>query len=126
MHELAVCQALLRQVLDISACRGRRQVGRVSLRIGPLSGVEPALLRSAFPLAAARSACADAQLLIEESAIEVVCRACRSASTAVANHILCARCGSWRVEVTKGDELLLVEIELLDEPLSCGEALGHV
>ena len=48
MHELAVCQALLERVEAMAAARGARAVKRVTVRVGPLSGVEPQLLASAF------------------------------------------------------------------------------
>ena len=53
MHELSICNALLDQVERIAAERGAHSVAKIVLRIGPLSGVEPELLRNAYPLFAA-------------------------------------------------------------------------
>jgi hydrogenase nickel incorporation protein HypA/HybF len=49
MHELSVCLALMSQVNRIAGEHGAVRVDRIVLNIGPLSGIEPALLRKAFP-----------------------------------------------------------------------------
>ena len=53
MHELAICQSVLRQVLAEAAERNASHIGRITQRMGPLAGVEPGLARLAFPLGAA-------------------------------------------------------------------------
>ena len=50
MHELAVCQSLLRQVEEIARRDNARRVELIRLRIGPLSGVVGELLEQAFSL----------------------------------------------------------------------------
>ncbi|MEJ1975499.1 MAG: hypothetical protein WDN49_04855 [Acetobacteraceae bacterium] len=40
---------MLQQVLAVASSQGAGNVGRITLRIGPLAGVEPDLLRRAFP-----------------------------------------------------------------------------
>ena len=52
MHELAICQAPVSQVEGIASPRSA-WVRRVRIGIGPLSGIEPQLLQSAYPLACA-------------------------------------------------------------------------
>lgn len=112
MHELAVCESMLAQVRQIAAQRGAASVGRIVLRIGPLSGVEPELLEHAFAIARAGRYTADASLQIERVAIEVRCRDCGAEAVAAANRMLCSECGSWRVELVRGDEMLLASVEL--------------
>jgi hydrogenase nickel incorporation protein HypA/HybF len=112
MHELSVCQALLEQVARLGCEHGARRVVSLTLRIGPLSGVEPALLESAYPLASAGTIAADAALIIERPAIRVRCRDCGAESGTDASHLVCGACGRWRIEVLSGDELLLVSVEL--------------
>jgi hydrogenase nickel incorporation protein HypA/HybF len=41
MHELSICEAVLRQVLDLAPPPDATVVGRITLRVGPLAGVEP-------------------------------------------------------------------------------------
>lgn len=112
MHELSVCQALLTQVENVAREQNARQVLSVSLGIGPLSGVEPALLSQAWPLAAAGTVADNAELLIEERPVRVRCSQCGKDSDATANRLLCAHCGDWRTQLLSGDDLLLLQVEL--------------
>lgn len=112
MHELSVCQALLTQVESVAREQNARQVLSVSLGIGPLSGVEPALLSQAWPLAAAGTVADNAELLIEERPVRVRCSQCGKDSDATANRLLCAHCGDWRTQLLSGDDLLLLQVEL--------------
>ncbi|NNL46805.1 MAG: hydrogenase maturation nickel metallochaperone HypA, partial [Acidimicrobiia bacterium] len=48
MHELSVCLSLLEQVQAIAAERDAIRVTRIELKVGPLSGVESDLLKSAW------------------------------------------------------------------------------
>ena len=112
MHELAICESLLRQVLAIAASKNVQNVARITLRIGPLAGVEPDLVRLAFPIVAAGTACAGASLDIEVAPVEVRCQVCDATSSVRPNRLLCATCGTWRVTLVSGDEMLLASIEL--------------
>ena len=53
MHEFAVCQDMLQQIESIATKEQASAVDIVTVRIGPLSGIEAHLLSQAFPLAAA-------------------------------------------------------------------------
>jgi hydrogenase nickel incorporation protein HypA/HybF len=114
VHELAICESILTQVLAIADVHGGCQVGRISLKIGPLSGVEPHLLLRAFPLVAAGTQCEAAIVEIEEIAVRVACRLCGAVSGAKSNRLLCGECGTWQVTLVNGDEMLLERVELLD------------
>jgi len=112
VHELAVCQGLLRQVGALAREHHAGRVTRIVLQIGPLSGVEADLLREAFPLAAADSVAAGAELIIEQTRVRVRCDTCGAESDAAANRLLCGACGDWHTRLVGGDELLLASVEL--------------
>lgn len=118
MHELSVCNALMSQVRATAMQHGAESVGRVTIRVGPLSGVEPDLLRHAFPVARGGAYTDEAELVIETTAIRIRCRACGNENEAAANRMLCEVCGAYNVEVCSGDELLLASIELHGVPES--------
>jgi hydrogenase nickel incorporation protein HypA/HybF len=107
MHELSICRGLLRQVQAIA---GRAPVHRVTLRVGPLSGVDPGLLGRAWEVAAPGSA-----LVIEAPPLRVRCRACGAETAATMDRLTCGACGDWHTDLLSGDELLLVAVEL-EEP----------
>jgi len=112
VHELAVCQGLMTQVEQIARREHAARVTRILLRIGPLSGVEPQLLSDAFPIAAAGSVAADAELAIEPQPIRVRCLTCGEESAASTNRLVCGACGDYRTQLLSGDELLLASLEL--------------
>lgn len=116
MHELAVCQALMEQVEDIARRENAARVTAIVLRIGPLSGVEPDLLADAFPIAAAGTTAAGAELKIERPPVRVRCLSCDTESEAAVNRLVCAVCGDYRTRLLSGDELLLASLELEREP----------
>jgi hydrogenase nickel incorporation protein HypA/HybF len=111
MHELSVCQAIVAEVERI-ARQHEAAVASITLKIGPLSGVEAMLLEQAYPLAVAGTALARARLLIDTVPVRVKCRICGKESGAAPNRMLCAECGDWRTEVVSGDEMLLASVEL--------------
>ncbi len=112
MHELAVCQGLLRQVEAIAREHGADRVTRIVVRIGPLSGVEPDLLAGAFPLAAGNTRAAAAELIIERLPVRVHCNTCGAETEATPNRLLCGACGDGHTRLVGGDEMLLASVEL--------------
>lgn len=112
MHELSLCQALMEQVARVAREQHARRIVSVTVRIGPLAGVEPALLASAYPLASAGTLAADSTLVLERSALRVRCLQCGAESEAESSRLLCGACGDWRVRVLSGEELLLASVEL--------------
>ncbi len=112
MHELSVCLSLLQQLEKIAGERNATSVEKIFLQVGPLSGIEPALLRSAYPLAAAGTLAADAELVIEACDIVVSCTQCGAESAAQANRLLCSACGDFRTNIVSGDEMILQRMEM--------------
>lgn len=112
MHELSVCLSILDQVRSLAAERNAKRVQRIELRIGPLSGVEVDLLRSAWPMASAGTIAVDADLQIDEADIVVRCETCSNETAAVANRLVCGECGDFRTTVISGDEMILQRVEL--------------
>lgn len=112
MHELSVCQSLINQVETIAAQHRTQSVSSITLRIGPLSGIEPSLLQQAFTLARAGSVAEHAALIIESLPIRVKCQRCERESDALPNRLLCAHCGDYHTRLISGDEMLLASVEL--------------
>jgi hydrogenase nickel incorporation protein HypA/HybF len=112
MHELSVCLSLLQQMEKIAAERNAVAVEKVFLQIGPLSGIEPALLENAYPLATAGTVAANAELVMEISEIIVSCTQCGTESPAQVNRLLCSDCGDFRTQVVSGDEMILQRLEM--------------
>ena len=112
MHELSICQSLMKQVENIALERNAQCVTSIALAIGPLSGVEAQLLKNAYPVASAGTVAEHAELIIEHLPIRVKCSQCGSESDALPNKLICKECGDWRTTLVSGDELLLMSVEL--------------
>ncbi|MGB5333067.1 MAG: hydrogenase maturation nickel metallochaperone HypA [Woeseiaceae bacterium] len=112
MHELSVCLSLLQQVETIAAERNASRVTEITLHIGPLSGVEPDLLKNAYPLAAAGTLAEEAKLIVEIADVVVRCSQCDSETTVPPNKLLCGTCGDFRTQLISGDEMTLMRVEL--------------
>ena len=115
MHEFAVCQDMLRQVAAIAADERATAVEVITVRIGPLSGIEAHLLSRAFPLAAAGTVAENAKLIIEALPIKVKCQLCGAETDAKPNRLICGQCGDYHTQLLSGDEMLLASLELLKE-----------
>jgi hydrogenase nickel incorporation protein HypA/HybF len=113
MHELSLCQGLLRQVEKVAAQHQASGVEKIVLRVGGLSGVEPPLLQRAFEVARMGTLAERAELVIERGPVVVRCRQCGGSCAVPVNRLLCTYCGDWRVQVVEGEELLLQSVELV-------------
>jgi hydrogenase nickel incorporation protein HypA/HybF len=112
MHELSVCLSLLQEVERVARQNGAGSVERIVVKVGPLSGVEPDLLKSAWPLASAGTIAEKAELHIELSGVVVSCSSCGAETSAKANRLLCGECGDYRTNLVSGDEMVLQTLEL--------------
>ena len=122
MHELAVAQALVEQVDAVIGQHQARRATAIRVRIGPLAGVAPELLATAFPLAAAGSRMEHALLEFTHAPIRVRCQTCEAETDAAMNRLLCGACGDWHTQVVSGDELLLESVELETAPSLTSES----
>lgn len=121
MHELSVCQALLTQIAVIASQRRAEAVLKVTIQVGPLSGVEPTLLLNAFALMRLGGVASGAELLIEHTGVTICCLNCGEQTTTQANRLSCGACGGIRTRVVTGTELCLRRVEMrVPEPrLEC-------
>ncbi len=116
MHELAVAQALVEQVDAVIEQHQASSATSIRVRIGPLAGMVPELLATAFPLAAAGRRMEHAELEFVHAPIRVRCQTCGAETEAAMNCLLCGACGDWHTQVISGDELVLESVELEAAP----------
>ena len=102
MHELAVAQALVDQVDAVIDQHQASSATAIRVRIGPLAGVVPELLASAFPLAASGRRMQHAALEFAHAPIRVHCQRCGAETDAASRSLFrsfaeaCARRGRLR------------------------------
>jgi hydrogenase nickel incorporation protein HypA/HybF len=120
MHELAICQALIDQVLAVARAEHASSVTDVYVNIGALSGVEFRQMRNAFPVVATDTLASEATLHLQQTPVRVRCEDCGAETEVPVNRLICGRCSDWRTQLISGDELLLQRVVLQTNP--AGEA----
>ena len=113
MHEASLVRSLLRQIGELLAEHQGESVTSVRVELGPLSGVEPELVKIAFAELVEESPCRGAELTIEEVPLTACCRACGAETKIEAYRFLCPTCGSSQLRMTGGDEFRLLDVVLL-------------
>lgn len=112
MHELSLCQNLMDQVMAIADEHDAEKVVRIVMHIGPLSGVEPLLLESAFTISKVGTIAEEAAFITEMQPIRIHCQCCGTECEASVNNLVCAACGAYDTCLLSGDELILAQVEL--------------
>ena len=110
MHEYSLAHALVERVEREARAREASAVHRVTVRIGPLSGVEPALLVTAFRHLRPGTLCADAELDLAGDDVVWRCEVC-GVVLAPGSVLGCPECGL-PARLAGGDALVLERIEL--------------
>ena len=112
MHERSLLMALLRQVNRIQAENHAAAVVEIAVEAGPLSGVEPDLLSSAFTEFAPQYP--QARLTINVVPVTALCQSCHETWTVQRFASACPACYSTRVQITGGDAFQLLSVTLRD------------
>jgi hydrogenase nickel incorporation protein HypA/HybF len=115
MHELSISNALLEQVACLVAQYGAAGVSVITLRLGPLSGVEPQLLQAAYMQSRIDTFAEDADLVIVTAGVRILCQKCAATGDATPNRLTCGTCGSSHTRLLSGDEMLLESVDLVFE-----------
>lgn len=116
MHEYGLVQALLERVEREASARNASAVHRLTVRIGPLAGVDRDLFASAYDLCRPGTPCREAELVLMSEAVEWRCDVCQVPIDAGAE-LVCPMC-RWPARLVGGDAIVLERIEL--------EVPGHV
>jgi hydrogenase nickel incorporation protein HypA/HybF len=112
MHEMSICQSILRTLEEQALLQHFSRVERVCLEIGPFAGVEVDALRFGFDVIMRDSLAAGARLEIVESAGEALCQSCAATVPVTQRFDPCPRCGSHQLRITGGEELRIKELEV--------------
>lgn len=110
MHELAITESVVERV---SECVGTARVVRLVLEVGALTAVVPDAIRFCFELCARGTPCEDATVDIVVVPGRGLCLACDVERELPALGVECP-CGSLSVQITRGQELRVREVEVED------------
>ena len=112
MHELSLCEDLLRMVQAQAEARGCRRVRAVWLEIGALEAVESEALRFGFELKSRGTVAEGARLEIRQLPGRARCPDCGASVALYRRHDPCPRCGSLCPEVSGGDGIRIERLEV--------------
>lgn len=112
MHELSIAWSLIEGVAELLSAEPG-VVRTVVVRIGPLSGVVPEALASAFSLAKVGTRLETATLKVETPPVQFRCFECGTEwQSDYPQDLRCPVCGDRRIHVNGGRELEIAAVEL--------------
>ncbi len=114
MHELGVTRELLRVALEHAGRAGGRRVTDLNVVIGDLSTFSEDAVSFSWEFLAQGTPCEGARLHFRRVPAELTCLDCGGAHTLGTEVAPCPRCGSSRLKVTAGEDLLLESLEIED------------
>ncbi|ALP52951.1 hydrogenase nickel incorporation protein HypA [Candidatus Tenderia electrophaga] len=112
MHEISLCQGVLRVIEEHAALQQYVRVKTVWLEVGALAGVELEALRFGFDVVMKNSIAAAAQLEIIERPGRAWCLQCMKEVPVQRRFDACPDCGGYQLQVSGGEELRIKELEV--------------
>ena len=114
MHEMSIALSVIDIVTEYAQANNAPKVRRVVVEVGALSGVVPEALAFAYDEAAAGSVADGSELVIRPIPAMALCRACGHTFAPDYHIFICPACEGLETEMTTGNELAVVEMEVDD------------
>lgn len=112
MHEYSIVQSLLESCEQHAIENDAKEVTKVVVKIGVLSGVEPDLLQTAFDTFKEQTVCHNAEFILNIQKITIKCESCNTESTLEKHEFQCPSCQSTSIQVIDGEEMYLMSLEM--------------
>ena len=112
MHELSLIASVFEVLEEKAREHGAARVTRVVLKVGVMSGAVPDLVESAFETFKKGTIAEAARLEIVAVPVKLRCPECGGEAVREDTDFSCAGCGSRRVEIVEGRDLVVETIEL--------------
>ena len=112
MHEMSLAESVREIVDETARSNGARRVAVVRLEIGKLAQVEIDAMRFAFDVVMRGSLAETARLDIVETDGSAWCMRCSEAVAIVRRGDACPQCDSYQLQVTGGDRMRVMDIEI--------------
>lgn len=112
MHEYSIIQALMEQVETLAEENSARQIKKVFVKIGVMSGVEPHLLEIAFNTFKENTICENCEFIMNIQPLTILCMKCEIQSELEKAYYCCPECESLEVDVVDGEDMYLMSLEM--------------
>ncbi len=111
MHELGICDALLKMVDQIARDEQLEGIQQITVEVGTLSGVVPKYLEDCWEAVVDGTAYLDTKFVVEVLEGKARCLDCGTEfSCGVDDRLLCPHCGGDKLAPISGRDLTLKEI----------------
>jgi hydrogenase nickel incorporation protein HypA/HybF len=114
MHEYSIAESLVKLIAEHAGHSSRRKVKSAKVLVGKMTSVVPASLQFYFEMLPKPATMRNTTLDFEEIPLVVRCENCGTKWESDLPVFVCAKCGSTKVDVLSGRELLLQSIEVED------------
>ena len=112
MHELGICDALLRMLRSVAQEEQLEEIVRITVEVGSLSGVVPNYLADCWVAVTDETEFQDVEFVIEELDGTAQCLDCGETFVADLNRLRCPKCAGDRLMPLTGQQLTLKSIEV--------------
>ncbi|NOR72933.1 MAG: hydrogenase maturation nickel metallochaperone HypA [Mariprofundaceae bacterium] len=113
MHEMSLCESVLRLIEDSAESNHFSKVKTVWLEIGSLAAVEPEAMRFNFDLIMKGTLVEGAKLELIEVPATAWCTACEKDVEISQRYDGCPCCGETGLTLSSGDEMRIRELEVV-------------
>ena len=110
MHELGICDALLKMVRNIAKEEELEEIQQITIEVGTLSGVVPAYMADCWEAVADGTELEDVEFVVEELQGTARCLDCGEEFPADVNRLRCPACNGEKLTPLTGRDLTLKEI----------------
>jgi hydrogenase nickel incorporation protein HypA/HybF len=115
VHELAIAESIVQNVLAACERNGYRRVSAVGLRIGVLTDVVPDALEFGFRAITRDTSLRNTVLEIEHVSVQGTCRTCKFEFQVEEFVFVCPRCEGRDISMSQGNELDIAYLDIEDE-----------
>ncbi|PJC87735.1 hydrogenase maturation nickel metallochaperone HypA [Vibrio sp. HA2012] len=112
MHEMSLCESLIRIIEQQAEAEQFDQVKAIYLDIGALAGVEPGAMYFCFDVICRGTIADSAKLIIRSLPLQAYCLTCGKTVSLSDRFSPCPHCGTYHLEYQGGDEMQIRQLEV--------------
>ncbi len=113
MHEYSIVQSLVASCEENAKANNAKEITKVVVKIGVMSGVEPQLLQTAFDTFKEETICSHAEFIINMQALKIYCHHCKEEYILPKDTYNCPNCQGGELDVLDGENIYLMQLEMI-------------
>jgi hydrogenase nickel incorporation protein HypA/HybF len=111
MHEFTITKSILSIVLQKAREVNARQITKVYLRVGRLTGYVPECIQLQFDILSRNTEATGARLSFDQPPVKLHCRKCNFDFITDSIDLKCPKCHDMEIEILSGSELYVESME---------------